>query len=273
MPEFNKMRQDIDKMMSLVTSLQYNGSCTETRSRDYEEIKLTAHYGGIFDYDVPILDGMIITRIGNIVFCKIRAYTARIQNHSNLIISKIPEQFVPDSTISYQIQVLNNDVHEEGTALVNPDGLIKISQNAIGTSHIGNGIKSYRVFGYSLSVGGTYKQICLDKSVCGLPHDIELIWQITSKNNTTNVTPLISFNPTIAPEKKYVDNTISDLVIDSTNLVMTVKNDCCMCFGKINDKYVMIPCGHARTCISCANMLNNCPLCRKNIEKVIKVFD
>ena len=35
---------------------------------------------------------------------------------------------------------------------------------------------------------------------------------------------------------------------------------------------VILPCGHATCCKECAKPLQNCPICRKEIDKVLEIF-
>jgi hypothetical protein len=43
------------------------------------------------------------------------------------------------------------------------------------------------------------------------------------------------------------------------------KQECCICFS-CNQMVVFAPCGHYCCCLSCANKVNNCPLCRARIQ-------
>ena len=48
-------------------------------------------------------------------------------------------------------------------------------------------------------------------------------------------------------------------------------NDCTICMEKpINS--VIIPCGHLCCCYKCGKELASCPICRANIEKIVKTF-
>ncbi|XP_068681658.1 tumor susceptibility gene 101 protein-like [Montipora foliosa] len=54
-----------------------------------------------------------------------------------------------------------------------------------------------------------------------------------------------------------------------------VQGDCIICMEKKSDS-VLIPCGHLGVCLRCANELKRtttvCPVCRKNIDQVIRVY-
>lgn len=49
-------------------------------------------------------------------------------------------------------------------------------------------------------------------------------------------------------------------------------SECCVCFEEIKERYVIVPCGHARTCYNCITPLKACPLCSQKITQVIKLF-
>jgi hypothetical protein len=52
--------------------------------------------------------------------------------------------------------------------------------------------------------------------------------------------------------------------------------DCIICFEKYNDSnrkpLVLIPCGHT-ICKKCSESIDNCPKCRKNIERKVENWD
>jgi hypothetical protein len=51
--------------------------------------------------------------------------------------------------------------------------------------------------------------------------------------------------------------------------------ECCVCLEIISEKYVLVPCGHVRTCRICIPHLktNQCPICRKNFYSYIPIFE
>jgi hypothetical protein len=51
------------------------------------------------------------------------------------------------------------------------------------------------------------------------------------------------------------------------------KPRCSICFKIIKRKYLLVPCGHATFCQSCAESLNCCPMCRKQKTHAVPVFD
>jgi len=52
--------------------------------------------------------------------------------------------------------------------------------------------------------------------------------------------------------------------------------DCIICFERYNDSnrkpHVLIPCGHT-ICGECLKSIDNCPKCRKNIERTVENWD
>nr|QDY52315.1 hypothetical protein 6_27 [Mimiviridae sp. ChoanoV1] len=51
------------------------------------------------------------------------------------------------------------------------------------------------------------------------------------------------------------------------------ENKCVVCFSKTERKNVLVPCGHTQFCSKCVKEnMETCPLCRANIEKVIKIY-
>ena len=51
----------------------------------------------------------------------------------------------------------------------------------------------------------------------------------------------------------------------------TCDNTCVICMDHEKDA-VLLNCGHNCSCLNCANTLSICPICRANIEKVIKIY-
>jgi hypothetical protein len=54
------------------------------------------------------------------------------------------------------------------------------------------------------------------------------------------------------------------------------EEQCCICFNRIRERYLMFACGHTRTCIKCLKKIeedgSNCPLCRKGQIPLQKLF-
>jgi len=48
-------------------------------------------------------------------------------------------------------------------------------------------------------------------------------------------------------------------------------NNCIICLDKERDA-VFIPCGHLVCCMFCAVLFQNCPYCRRNVDRPMKVF-
>lgn len=68
-----------------------------------------------------------------------------------------------------------------------------------------------------------------------------------------------------------------DTQIDTESNSTPKSNDmeCCICYNAINEKIILIPCGHIRFCIPCIDKLPNkkCPLCAQDFEQYYRIFD
>lgn len=70
-----------------------------------------------------------------------------------------------------------------------------------------------------------------------------------------------------ASHKSPSNNTVKQVQAPEPN------NPCCVCLEPIKNKVVAVPCGHMRYCFPCATKLSKCAMCRKRIERVIKVYE
>lgn len=118
----------------------------------YEEYIQDAQISGIFNFSIQ--DGLIITRIGKSISCKIRSFLELAKHKTQLIIGEIPEKFTPDEEIAYRILIVNNDDYSDGLLVVNEDGYIEISP----------------IF--------SNRDYFIINEYAGLPYDIELQWQV-----------------------------------------------------------------------------------------------
>ena len=52
------------------------------------------------------------------------------------------------------------------------------------------------------------------------------------------------------------------------------KDECVICFEKIDNRYACIPCGHSQFCERCILNIdkNCCPMCRTKITQKIRIF-
>lgn len=65
----------------------------------------------------------------------------------------------------------------------------------------------------------------------------------------------------------------SDMIVIKKDIKVSQEKECCkICF--MNKPNVLVPCGHECVCFKCYQHLNNkiCPLCRKNIKNIIRVY-
>ena len=52
-------------------------------------------------------------------------------------------------------------------------------------------------------------------------------------------------------------------------IVELEKTECIVCFKKIKIGTLLIPCNHYQYCFNCSTHLDNCPLCRTEIEHIV----
>ena len=62
----------------------------------------------------------------------------------------------------------------------------------------------------------------------------------------------------------------NDVMID---MVIDKKNECCVCFEEIIEKYAIINCGHTNVCRDCINSLTWCPNCCYPFTQFMKIYD
>ena len=69
---------------------------------------------------------------------------------------------------------------------------------------------------------------------------------------------------------KFDDEQLSELQ-ESILAEIKKRETCVVCLDKkINTTF--IPCGHRKVCMTCAEKLDNCPICREKITQKIKTF-
>ena len=47
---------------------------------------------------------------------------------------------------------------------------------------------------------------------------------------------------------------------------------CVVCFGLTERNKAIVPCGHTQFCKNCINKFKECPICRKDVSCVIKIY-
>ena len=55
-------------------------------------------------------------------------------------------------------------------------------------------------------------------------------------------------------------------------LVDENEKECSICMTYIKKKIALVPCGHTDICQECSNKIKTCPICKSEIEKVIRIF-
>lgn len=100
---------------------------------------------------------------------------------------------------------------------------------------------------------------------------------IVSVNMTQQICPLCHYNA-----RGSADNLRRHIMLRCYS-IRKIKNNnipeqdqCCVCFGRIRERYLMFSCGHTRTCFDCLeqirNMGGNCPLCRTEQIPLQRLF-
>ena len=71
-------------------------------------------------------------------------------------------------------------------------------------------------------------------------------------------------------ESSNFDNDDSEAV---QSKIDDIKNEqtCKVCLDRISD-CVFVPCGHVCCCITCGSALRKCPICRENLDKIVKFY-
>ena len=52
---------------------------------------------------------------------------------------------------------------------------------------------------------------------------------------------------------------------------LSEETECVICFAAARD-CVLVPCGHAHTCMQCGGLLASCPMCRSAVERAIRLY-
>ena len=56
---------------------------------------------------------------------------------------------------------------------------------------------------------------------------------------------------------------------DSTEVAK--ESECKVCFERNMDA-VFIPCGHVAACFPCASKMTQCPICRSDVDRVVRLY-
>ena len=72
--------------------------------------------------------------------------------------------------------------------------------------------------------------------------------------------------------KEFYEN-IKETSLETTGIPKETCNDLLCCICAENEKNIaIVPCGHICVCLSCGYDLNICPICRKNVSQVVKIY-
>lgn len=102
--------------------------------------------------------------------------------------------------------------------------------------------------------------------------------------NTTNInTKTKKLTLQMKGYDKFHDHSIwyieifSNMNVNTNVNTNTNINSCVVCMENIEEKHVMIPCGHTCVCnnchVNCAMLQKACPICRKDIIMYVKLYD
>ena len=60
---------------------------------------------------------------------------------------------------------------------------------------------------------------------------------------------------------------------DLCKKIINLENtECTICLNEIKIGTLLIPCNHYQLCMKCSTLLQECPLCRKNIENIVNYY-
>ena len=101
-----------------------------------------------------------------------------------------------------------------------------------------------------------------------------------------NRTKVNEYDRHVPPETDNMTKTNNTSGSHSTSDVNNIKShdvsgtelndmECCICYNPINEKIVLVPCGHIRFCLGCIDQLSNkkCPICAQGFEKYYRIFN
>ena len=159
-------------------------------------------------------------------------------------------------TKSYVIDVKNMNVQKEFAGYVYQDNIVINDNKHV----ILEGMHEYIIYDY-----------VTDNEVERIPKEIKPV----DAQSFTNLTEVIIVGKTHI-SVKYTDpnNPASTKMVlykfmDDDEIPDSEK--CVVCFAKTEKKKVLVPCGHTQFCEKCINDIQECPLCRKKVDLVMKI--
>ena len=94
------------------------------------------------------------------------------------------------------------------------------------------------------------------------------------QKNTTfySSTRANDFSPKSNPISIIQQKSYENLSVIHTKLrILRDEQNCKVCLNNLSD-CLFLPCRHICSCIECAQALRSCPICRKKLEKIIKIY-
>jgi hypothetical protein len=141
--------------------------------------------------------------------------------------------------------VMNNNV---GGTFLQANNMTTNIRDGIQTSVVQNGTLSNGI--HSIPVNGTYVRYPSGRVTI---NGIEVDWQAIAKEKEKK---------SLFPEEMKDEPVIVD-----------GEKECVVCFGR-SIKTVIVDCGHAVLCVTCAREnIRECPICRKEVTQIIRTFN
>lgn len=115
---------------------------------------------------------------------------------------------------------------------------------------------------------------------------INIIYDYQNKKELLTVEGVVRNKNDMYNDRGYHNNTIFS---DESIIVVYTKNKqevykfkdidelhedkkCVICFSLTERNHALFPCGHTQFCEQCITQFSNCPICRKDVSSVIKIY-
>jgi len=122
----------------------------------------------------------------------------------------------------------------------------------------------------------TDRKYTIDKQINGVLYSGNVVQQVefcvTEYRELSTITELSKNHIVITmhTEKKTQSATILYKLIENTDV--DEKDQCCVCFHFTEKNKALIPRGHTQFCEKCIQGLKTCPLCEKEISRILPIY-